>query len=83
MFMEGAYKELKLPLNYFSLAPGVEMVTFCKKSMDMGDARLATDSCPDVVTDIVDSGKMPPYCEIHSGGSGRIIHENKQGDSQW
>jgi penicillin-binding protein 1A len=83
MFMEGAYKELKLPLNYFSLAPGVEMVTFCKKSMDMGDARLATDSCPDVVTDIVDSGKMPPYCEIHSGSSGRIIHENKQGDSQW
>lgn len=83
MFMEGAYKELKLPLNYFSFASGVEMVRFCKKSLDMGDARLATDACTDIVTDIVDSGKMPPYCEIHTGSGGRIIHENKQGDSQW
>lgn len=83
MFMEGAYKELKLPLNYFELAPGVEMVSFCKKTMEMGDSRIATDACPEVVTDIVNMNQMPPTCEIHSGNGGRIIHENKQGDSQW
>lgn len=83
MFMEGAYKELKLPLKYFTLAPGVEMVTFCKKSMELGDTRLATDACPETVTDIVNSKNLPPYCEIHSGGGGRIIHENKEGDTGW
>ncbi len=83
MFMEGAYKELKLPLKYFTLAPGVEMVTFCKKTMELGDTRLATDACPETVTDIVNSKNLPPYCEIHSGGGGRIIHENKEGDTGW
>jgi penicillin-binding protein 1A len=83
IFMEGAYKELKLPLKYFTLASGVEMATFCRESMNLGDAKLATDACPDTYTDLVDASKMPGYCEIHTGNGGRIIHENKQGDSQW
>jgi penicillin-binding protein 1A len=83
IFMEGAYKELKLPLKYFTLASGVEMATFCRESMNLGDAKLATDACPDTYTDLVDGSKMPGYCEIHTGNGGRIIHENKQGDSQW
>lgn len=83
MFMEGAYKELKLPLKYFTLAEGVEMVTFCKKTMELGDSRLATDACPETVTDIVNSKNLPPYCEIHSGSGGKIIHENKEGDTGW
>ena len=83
MFMEGAYKELKLPLKYFTLAEGVEMATFCKETMTLGDAKLATDACPETVTDLIDASKMPGYCEIHTGSGGRIIHENKQGDSQW
>lgn len=83
IFMEGAYKELKLPLKYFTLADGVEMATFCKETMNLGDAKLATDACPVTYTDLVDASKMPGYCEIHSGSGGRIIHENKQGDSQW
>ncbi|MEO8233131.1 MAG: PBP1A family penicillin-binding protein [Ignavibacteriota bacterium] len=83
IFMEGAYKELKLPLKYFTLADGVEMATFCKETMNLGDAKLATDACPETYTDLVDANKMPGYCEIHTGSGGRIIHENKQGDSQW
>jgi penicillin-binding protein 1A len=83
MFMEGAYKELKLPLKYFTLAEGVEMVNFCKKTMELGDSRLATDACPVTVTDIVNSKNLPPYCEIHSGNGGKIIHENKEGDTGW
>jgi penicillin-binding protein 1A len=83
MFMEGAYKELKLPLKYFTLADGVEIATFCKESMNLGDSKLATNSCPETYTDLIDATKMPGYCEIHSGNGGRIIHENKGGDSQW
>ena len=83
MFMEGAYKELKLPLKYFTLANGVEMATFCKESMNLGDAKLATDSCPETYTDLIDASKSPGYCEIHTGNGGRIIHENKDADSQW
>ncbi len=83
MFMQGAYKELNLPVKYFTLADGVEAVKFCKKTMELGDARLATDACPETVTDIVNSANLPPYCEIHSGGSGKIIHENKQEGTGW
>jgi len=83
MFMEGAYKELKLPLKYFTLANGVEMATFCKESMNLGDAKLATDACPETYTDLIDVSKKPGYCEIHAGNGGRIIHENKDSDSEW
>jgi penicillin-binding protein 1A len=83
MFMEGAYKELNLPVNYFTLADGVEMVKFCKKTMELGDSRLATDACPETVNDLVNIKNLPPYCEIHSGNGGKIIHENKQGDTGW
>jgi penicillin-binding protein 1A len=83
MFMEGAYKELKLPLKYFTLSEGVEMATFCKESMNLGDAKLATDACPETYTDLIDASKSPGYCEIHAGNGGRIIHENKDSDSEW
>jgi penicillin-binding protein 1A len=83
MFMEGAYKSLKLPLKYFTLDSDVEMATFCKKSMDLGDSKLATSGCPETYSDLVDKNKMPEHCELHIGGSGNIIHENKGGDSQW
>ena len=83
MFMEGAYKELKLPLKYFTLADGVETATFCTETIKLGDSKLATDACPETYTDLVNTSHMPGYCEIHTGSGGRIIHENKQGDSQW
>jgi penicillin-binding protein 1A len=83
MFMEGAYKELNLPVKYFTLADGVEMEAFCKKTMELGDSRLATNACPETVNDIVNTSHLPPYCEIHTGNGGKIIHENKQGDTGW
>lgn len=84
MFMQGAYKELNLPLSYFELADGVERVQFCKETMDLGDTRLATIYCPEVVTDIVDKNKMPAECELHSRGrNNRIINEDQKGDSRW
>lgn len=84
MFMQTAYKELNLPLKYFELAEGVDRVEFCVETMKLGDTRLATPNCPDVITDIVDRSKMPPECELHRGGrGGRIINEDRRGDSGW
>lgn len=82
MFMEDAYKDLKIPVKYFELADGIETVSFCKETMDLGDPRIATNYCPEIVTDIVNSKHLPPTCEIHVGG-GRIIREERQGDSGW
>lgn len=81
MFMEGAYKELNLPVEYFQLAPGVISAQFCQETMDQGDTRLATPYCPNVVTDIINSKNLPRECEIHTGG--KIKKEDKQGDSGW
>lgn len=81
MFMEGAYKELNLPVEYFELAPGIISAQFCQESMDQGDTRLATPYCPNVVTDIINSKNLPRECEIHTGG--KIKQEDKKGDSGW
>lgn len=83
MFMQGAYKELNLPLSYFTIAEGVESAPICKETMDLGNARLAAENCPDIVTDLINTKNPPPPCEIHTGGRGKIIHENDKGDSRW
>jgi len=82
MFMEDAYKELKIPLEYFEIPEGVDTVKFCKETMDLGDTRLATENCPETVTDIAIDKNLPPYCEIHSGGV-KIKREDRKGDSGW
>jgi penicillin-binding protein 1A len=81
-FMEATYKELKIPLKYFELPEGVITANFCKQTMDLGDTRLATENCPEVVTDIVNSKNLPAECEIHSGGV-RIRREDRRGDTGW
>lgn len=81
-FMEGVYKELKLPVEYFKAPEGVDTVKFCKETMDLGDTRLATDNCPEVVTDIVLTKNIPPRCEIHTDGA-RIRREDRRGDTGW
>lgn len=83
MFMQGAYKELNLPVTYFNLPEEVQEVQFCKETMNLGDTRLATSSCVSTVTDIVNKNKLPAECDIHSGGGRRIIQENQKGDSGW
>jgi penicillin-binding protein 1A len=82
MFMEAAYKELKLPVEYFNLTDGVDTVNFCKETMNLGDTRLATDNCPEFVTDIVLTKNLPPYCEIHTDGA-KIKREDRRGDTGW
>jgi penicillin-binding protein 1A len=82
MFMEAAYKKLNIPLTYFELNQDLAEVTFCKTSMDQGDARLATEYCDSLFTDFVNIKHMPLKCNIHTGGN-KIIQENKQGDTDW
>ena len=84
MFMESVYKELDLPLKYFTLASGVESIGFCKETMDRGDTKLAGPGCPNVVTDIINSKNLPGVCDIHGGGGGsRIKRDDKKGDAGW
>lgn len=83
IFMEGAYKELEIPLKYFELPSNVTTVTLCKETLEYGDPKLATEYCPETVTDMISSDQMPPYCNIHTSSGGTIIHENSRGDSDW
>lgn len=81
MFMQGVYKELNLPVSYFELDQDVESAQFCQESMDIGDARLATENCPSVHSDLVNKNKLPLTCDLHSGS--RIIREGRKGESGW
>jgi len=82
MFMEDAYKEIKIPVGYFEYAAGVDSVEFCKKTMDLGDSRLANIYCPEVVYDIVNSKHLPLTCEIHTDKN-VIIKEERTGETGW
>ena len=82
MFMEGAYKEIKIPVGYFNYSDGIDTVAFCKKTMDLGDPRLANNYCPEVVYDIVNSKHLPMTCEIHSDKN-VIIREERTGETGW
>jgi len=82
MFMEEAYKNLNIPVKYFELAKGIETVSFCKETMDLGDSRVACEYCLETVEDIVKMNQIPSVCEIHTDYN-RIIRENRVGDSDW
>ena len=81
-FMEKTYKELDLPLKYFTLAAGVEAVNFCVATMELGDSRIAGPNCPNIITDIVNSKYVPQECELHKHGV-TIKPEDKKGDIGW
>lgn len=82
MFMENTYKKIDMPLEYFQMAPGVDTVQFCKETMDLGDPKIATQYCPNKVTDIINVRYMPQKCNIHTGIK-QITPEDKRGDSGW
>ncbi|MEE9449934.1 MAG: PBP1A family penicillin-binding protein [Ignavibacteriaceae bacterium] len=82
MFMEEAYKNLNIPVEYFELAEGIETAMFCKETIDLGDSRIASEYCLETVEDIVKMNQIPPVCQIHTDYN-RIIRENNRGDSDW
>jgi penicillin-binding protein 1A len=82
MFMENTYKKIDMPLEYFQMAPGIDTVQFCKETMNLGDPKIATEYCPETVSDIVNVKYMPQKCDIHTGIK-KITPEDKRGDSGW
>jgi penicillin-binding protein 1A len=82
MFMQGTYKELNKPVGYFKSADGIDTVAFCKKTLELGDPRIANHYCPEVVYDIINSKNIPPECDIHKD-SNSIIKEERQGETGW
>jgi len=82
MFMEDAYKEIKIPVGYFNFSDGVDTAAFCKKTMDLGDPRLANNYCPEIIYDIINSKHLPMTCEIHSDKN-VIIKEERTGETGW
>jgi penicillin-binding protein 1A len=82
MFMENAYKEIKIPVGYFQFSDGIDTVGFCKKTMVLGDPRIANNYCPEVVYDIINSKHLPMTCEIHTDKS-VIIREERTGETGW
>jgi penicillin-binding protein 1A len=82
MFMEAAYKQLNIEVEYFKLANDIDSVAFCKKTMELGDSRLANNYCPDVYYDIISVNNPPQICEIHTDKN-VIIREERTGDTGW
>jgi penicillin-binding protein 1A len=82
MFMEGAYKEIKIPVGYFSSVEGIDTIAFCKKTMELGDPRIANNYCPELFYDIVNQKHIPMTCEIHSDKN-VIIREERTGETGW
>jgi len=80
-FMEATYKQLNIPLEYFKIDEEVESAKFCKYSIDMGDAKLATSGCSETVSDLINTKKKPGFCTFHGGGGGSS-NEERTG-SEW
>ncbi|MCX6149751.1 MAG: PBP1A family penicillin-binding protein [Ignavibacteriales bacterium] len=64
-FMQGVYDEVKMPLKYFELTDDVVTEQFCLESIQRGSPRLAKESCPEKVSDIINRNNLPPPCDIH------------------
>lgn len=68
-FMEGAYQNVDMPLKYFQLPSDVITVDFCAQTVSEGKPKLATEYCPEKISDIINRNNLPDKCDIHQGGS--------------
>ncbi|MGE5364679.1 MAG: penicillin-binding protein 1A [Bacteroidota bacterium] len=68
-FMEAAYRDVDMPLQYFELPSNVIWMDYCSESIYSGHPKSASSACPTIISDITRSGNVPPECEIHQGSS--------------
>ncbi|MDP3147516.1 MAG: PBP1A family penicillin-binding protein [Ignavibacteria bacterium] len=80
-FMAETYKQLNLPLEYFTLPEGIEYAQFCKETIDRGDARLANENCPNKVSDLINILHKPQSCNLHGGST--VPLQEKESGSGW
>ena len=64
-FMAGVYEEINMPLKYFELTDDIVTEQFCLESIERGTPRLAKESCPVKISDIINKNNLPPFCDIH------------------
>jgi penicillin-binding protein 1A len=81
-FMQDTYKKIDMPLEYFQMAPGIDTVQFCKETMNLGDPKIATQYCPEKVSDIINVKYTPQTCNIHTGIK-KVTPEDRRGDTGW
>jgi len=67
-FMQKVYndKNINLPFMDFEEPEGIEYRTFCEETLRSGTPKLATDYCPQKITDLVNSKFSYDYCDIHT-----------------
>lgn len=67
-FMQKVYSDAKVSpgLKTFEEPEGIEEVTFCRYTLENGTPKLATEFCPDKVTDLINSKFVYDYCDIHT-----------------
>ncbi len=68
-FMQKVYSDSKinLPFMDFVEPEGLEVATFCVETLRTGNPKLATNNCPEKVTDLINSKFQYDYCDIHHG----------------
>lgn len=88
-FMAETYKTLNLPLKYFDIPSGVAYAEFCKYAVSQGVPALANETCPEVISDIIDTENPPEQCIFHPGpprrpgGQADTQNKNTSGGSGW
>lgn len=72
-FMKVAHDTLNLPIEYFHMPPGVSRVDICNETK-----MLATEYCPDIVTEIFETKNVPTqYCNQHTGYDSKTIKSSQ------
>lgn len=66
-FMAETYKKLNLPLKYFDLPSNLTYAEYCKYSVEQGQPHLANETCPEVVSDLINTDTPPSQCTYHPG----------------
>ncbi|MFN4112297.1 MAG: hypothetical protein ACK4G1_08450, partial [Ignavibacteria bacterium] len=68
-FMQKVYSDSKinLPFMDFVEVEGLEVATFCVETLRTGNPKLATNNCPEKVSDLINSKFQYDYCDIHHG----------------
>lgn len=67
-FMGKVYRDNKinLPFSDFYEPEGIEYATFCGTTLRSGTPKLATNNCPEKVTDLINAKFSYDYCDIHN-----------------
>jgi len=61
-------KEIGLPISSFVQPDGVVTATICAQT-----GKLATEFCPQKVTEIFNAKYLPPVCDVHTSPNSQAV----------